>query len=92
MVESLRRLGARLRVGNCLGCGAALERTSATAECMSSLLQKAETNEILQPVEADLLHETGGAAIEWSGRAATALYRAYTVARKLAGAKARKPK
>jgi len=56
---------------------------------MSSLLQKAEMHEILQPVEADLLHETGGAAIEWYGRAATALYRAYTVARKLAGAKAR---
>jgi dTDP-4-amino-4,6-dideoxygalactose transaminase len=57
---------------------------------MSSLLQKAETSEILQPVEADLLRETGGAAIEWYGRAATALYRAYTVARKLASAKARK--
>ena len=56
---------------------------------MSSLLQKAEMNEILQPVGADLLRETGGAAIEWYGRAATALYRAYTVARKLAGAKAR---
>ena len=55
---------------------------------MSSLLQKAETNEILQPVEADLLRETGGTAIEWYGRAATALYRAYSVARKLAGAKA----
>src|SRR5271165_704183 len=55
---------------------------------MSSLLQKAETNEILQPVEADLLRETGGAAIEWSGRAATALYQAYAVARKSAGAKA----
>jgi dTDP-4-amino-4,6-dideoxygalactose transaminase len=54
---------------------------------MSSLLQKAETNEILQPVEADLLRETGGAAIEWYGRAATALYRAYNVARKSVGAK-----
>ena len=53
---------------------------------MSSLLQKAATNEILQPVEADLLRETGGAAIEWYGRAATALYRAYTIARKSAGA------
>jgi len=53
---------------------------------MSSLLQNAETNEILQPVEADLLRDTGGAAIEWYGRAATALYRAYTVARKLSGA------
>jgi dTDP-4-amino-4,6-dideoxygalactose transaminase len=52
---------------------------------MSSLLQKAEMNEILQPVEADLLRTTGGRAIEWYGRAATALYRAYTVARTLAG-------
>ncbi len=55
---------------------------------MSSLLQKAETNEILQPVEDGLLRETGGTAMEWSGRAATALYRAYTVARHSAGAKA----
>lgn len=55
---------------------------------MNSLLQKAETNETLQPVEADLLRETGGAAIEWYGRAATALYRAYSVARKLTGARA----
>jgi len=55
---------------------------------MSSLLEQTETNEILRPVEADLLRETGGAAIEWYGRAATALYRAYTVARQLAGAKA----
>jgi hypothetical protein len=31
---------------------------------MSSLLQKAETSKILQPVEADLLRESGGAAIE----------------------------
>ncbi len=54
---------------------------------MSSLLQKPETSEILQPVEADLLRETGGAAIEWYGRAATALYRAYTIARKSSGAK-----
>jgi len=42
-------------------------------------------NEILQPVEADLLRATGGTAIEWYGRAATALYRAYTLARRLAG-------
>lgn len=55
---------------------------------MSSLLQKAETNEILQPVEADLLRDTGGAAIEWYGRAAAALYQAYTVAQKMAGARA----
>jgi dTDP-4-amino-4,6-dideoxygalactose transaminase len=55
---------------------------------MSSLLQKTETGEVLQPVEADLLRDTGGAAIEWYGRAATALYRAYTIARKSADAKA----
>ena len=56
---------------------------------MSSLLQKAETSKILQPVEADLLRESGGAAIEWYGRAATALYRAYTIARKSSGAEAK---
>src|SRR5579863_1309801 len=56
---------------------------------MSSVLEKAATHEILQPVEADLLRDTGGAAIEWYGRAATALYRAYGVARKLSGAKAK---
>jgi dTDP-4-amino-4,6-dideoxygalactose transaminase len=63
-----------------------MEKPTATAERMNPLLQNAETNEILQPVEADLLRETGGAAIEWYGRAATALYRAYTIARKSAGA------
>ena len=55
---------------------------------MSSLLQQSETSQILQPVEADLLRETGGVAIEWYGRAATALDRAYSVARKSVGAKA----
>jgi len=54
---------------------------------MNPLLQTPETSEILQPVEADLLRQTGGTAIEWYGRAATALYRAYSVARKLATAK-----
>ena len=53
---------------------------------MSSGVQRAETGETLQQVEADLLRETGGVAIEWYGRAATALYRAYTIARKLVGA------
>ena len=53
---------------------------------MSSLLQEAEAKEILQPVEADLLRGTGGSAIEWYGRAATALYRAYTIARQTVGA------
>jgi dTDP-4-amino-4,6-dideoxygalactose transaminase len=56
---------------------------------MSSLLEKAETNEILQPVEAELLRETGGAKVEWYGRAATALYRAYSAARTSVGASAR---
>jgi dTDP-4-amino-4,6-dideoxygalactose transaminase len=56
---------------------------------MSSLLEKTGTNEILQPVEADLLRETGGAGIEWYGRAATALYRAYAIARKSVGVETR---
>lgn len=56
---------------------------------MSSLLQKAEDVNVLQAVEADLLRDTGGAAIEWYGRAATALYRAYMIARKSAGAATR---
>jgi dTDP-4-amino-4,6-dideoxygalactose transaminase len=52
---------------------------------MSSIAQKSAIDEVLQPVESDLLRETSGVAIEWYGRAATALYRAYTVARELAG-------
>jgi dTDP-4-amino-4,6-dideoxygalactose transaminase len=56
------------------------------AEPMSSLAQKTETSEILQTVESDLLRETGGVAIKWYGRAATALYRAYSIARKALGA------
>ena len=53
---------------------------------MSSLLQQSEARDILRPVEADLLRATGGTAIEWYGRAATALYRAFKVARRLADA------
>jgi dTDP-4-amino-4,6-dideoxygalactose transaminase len=53
---------------------------------MTSVLDKTEAHEILQPVTADLLRETGGAAIEWYGRAATALYRAYQIALRWAGA------
>jgi dTDP-4-amino-4,6-dideoxygalactose transaminase len=64
-----------------------MAKTSATAERMNPLLQNAQPSKILQPVEADLLRETGGATIEWYGRAATALYRAYTIARKSAGAR-----
>jgi|HubBroStandDraft_3_1064219.scaffolds.fasta_scaffold70230_2 dTDP-4-amino-4,6-dideoxygalactose transaminase len=55
---------------------------------MSSLLEKTETNQILLPVETDLLRETSGAAIEWYGRAASALYRAYAAARRSVGANA----
>lgn len=51
---------------------------------MTSLAEKVETHEVLHPVEADILRETGGATIEWYGRAATALYRAYSAARRLA--------
>ncbi|MGC2476992.1 MAG: DegT/DnrJ/EryC1/StrS family aminotransferase [Candidatus Sulfotelmatobacter sp.] len=51
---------------------------------MSSLLQETETEQTLKPVEADLLRQTGGVAVQWYGRAATALYRAYQIARKLA--------
>ena len=58
------------------------------AETMSLLLQQTEAREILQPVERDLLRETGGVAIEWYGRAATALHAAYSAARKISGAKA----
>jgi dTDP-4-amino-4,6-dideoxygalactose transaminase len=54
---------------------------------MNPLLQNTQASEILRPVEVDLLRETGGAAIEWYGRAATALYRAYTIARRSAGTK-----
>ncbi|HEY1679254.1 MAG TPA: DegT/DnrJ/EryC1/StrS family aminotransferase [Candidatus Sulfotelmatobacter sp.] len=50
---------------------------------MTTLLQNAETLAVLRPVEADLLRTTGGTAIQWYGRAATALYYAYKVAAKL---------
>jgi dTDP-4-amino-4,6-dideoxygalactose transaminase len=52
---------------------------------LTPLLQISDTEQILQPVEADLLRQTGGSAVQWYGRAATALYRAYQLARKLAG-------
>ncbi|HEV2397068.1 MAG TPA: DegT/DnrJ/EryC1/StrS family aminotransferase [Candidatus Sulfotelmatobacter sp.] len=52
---------------------------------MSQLLENSATNPALRFVEADLLRSTGGAAIEWYGRAATALYRAYQIARLVAG-------
>jgi dTDP-4-amino-4,6-dideoxygalactose transaminase len=49
---------------------------------MSSVLENTETHSALQGVEADLLRQTGGFAIEWYGRAATALHRAYQIARR----------
>jgi dTDP-4-amino-4,6-dideoxygalactose transaminase len=54
---------------------------------MNSLLQNAAAHETLQPIQAELLCDSGGTAIEWYGRAATALYRAYTIARRSVGAK-----
>jgi dTDP-4-amino-4,6-dideoxygalactose transaminase len=54
---------------------------------MRSVLEKKETYEILKPVENDLLRASGGATIEWYGRAATALYRAYEIAREYVGVK-----
>ena len=50
---------------------------------MTSVLEKPETHRILQPVELDLLRQTNGAAIEWFGRAATALYYAYKIAQRV---------
>ena len=42
---------------------------------------------MLRTMEAELLSQTGGVAVEWYGRAATALYRAYTVAQRHSGAR-----
>jgi dTDP-4-amino-4,6-dideoxygalactose transaminase len=52
---------------------------------MTTVLEKAAINDILQPVAVDLLRHTRGTAIEWYGRAATALYRAFRIARRLTG-------
>jgi len=52
---------------------------------MSTVLQRTETAQILQPVESDLLGRSGGHSIQWYGRAATALYRAFQLARQLHG-------
>jgi dTDP-4-amino-4,6-dideoxygalactose transaminase len=51
---------------------------------LTPILQGSDTEQILQPVEADLLQKTGGAGVHWYGRAATSLYRAYQLARQLA--------
>lgn len=50
---------------------------------MSSVLQQSETEELLQPIEMDLLRQTGGVGVNWFGRAATALYRAYQISKRL---------
>lgn len=52
---------------------------------MTALLQASDTDQILQPVEADLLRQTGGTTVHWYGRAATAIYRAYQLAKHLTG-------
>jgi dTDP-4-amino-4,6-dideoxygalactose transaminase len=52
---------------------------------MSTVLQRTEIEQVLQPVESELLRRTGGHAIQWYGRAATALYRAFQLARQLHG-------
>jgi dTDP-4-amino-4,6-dideoxygalactose transaminase len=62
-----------------------VEETTPVATKLSPILQETETDQILQSVEADLLRQTGGVAVQWYGRAATALYRAYQIARRLAG-------
>ena len=54
-------------------------------DCMSTVLPGMEVDQILQPVESDLLSGTAGLAIEWYGRAATALYRAFQLAKGLRG-------
>src|SRR3974390_1206295 len=73
-------------MGDRLRCRRSLETKSTTADRMNPLAQNAEMTGVLQPIESDLLRDTGGASIEWYGRAATALYRAYSIARKTADA------
>ena len=53
--------------------------------CMSTVLPSMGVDQLLQPVESDLLRRTGGAAVKWYGRAATALYRAFQLAKGLHG-------
>ena len=52
---------------------------------MNSVLPSTEIGRCLQPVESDLLRRTGAAEIHWYGRAATALYRAFQLAKGLRG-------
>jgi dTDP-4-amino-4,6-dideoxygalactose transaminase len=49
---------------------------------MSSVLEQPETKELLRPIERDLLRQTGGVGVNWFGRAATALYRAYQIGKR----------
>src|SRR3954464_11521841 len=63
-------------------CSPAVANAPAVSHRMISVL---EETELLRPVEADLLGQTGGAAVEWYGRAATALYRAYQIAVRMHG-------
>lgn len=53
---------------------------------MSNVVEESEIQEILQPVEADLLRQTEGVGVGWFGRAATALFRAYQIASYFSGA------
>src|SRR5947209_5824623 len=62
---------------------AALEKLSRKSDQMKPVLENTQGSETLQAVEGDLLRMTGGTRVEWYGRAATALYRAYTVARQI---------
>jgi dTDP-4-amino-4,6-dideoxygalactose transaminase len=48
---------------------------------MSSVLEQSEIHELLQPIETDLLRQTGAVGVNWFGRAATALYRAFQISK-----------
>ena len=48
---------------------------------MTTTLEVTRIAQVLQPVEDELLRATGGAGIQWYGRAATALYRAFQLAK-----------
>jgi len=55
------------------------------ANCMSTVLQRTDVEQVLRPIESDLLARTGGHAMQWYGRAATSLYRTFRLARLLHG-------
>lgn len=65
-----------------------MEDTSNCVDAMSSVVDKTEKADTLHLVESDLLCQTGAKAIRWFGRAATALYRAYTIAQRFADSEA----